>query len=233
MAEMQMPEMLRRIPLFAELDDAELQAVAGLVSRMDVRKKNIVVQEGEPGEALYIILDGSVKISSYSPDGREVVLSLLGEGAFFGEMALLDDQPRSATVTSMEDCRFAQIRRTDLKPLLLRQPSITLKLLTEVVARLRRTSQVLERISSMDVPHRLYAYLTDHCHRFGQREDEQWYTTVLPTHQLLADQLSTTRETVSRAISALKKEGILVQGEGRGRMKVDVMALETMLEAFQ
>ncbi len=228
-----MIDILRKIPLFSELDEDELQAVAGLITRQDIQKKNIVVQEGEPGEALYIILEGSVKISSYSAEGREIVLSLLGKGSFFGEMSLLDKQPRSATVTTMENAKFAQIRRSDIEPLLLKQPGIALKLLAEVVSRLRRTSQVLERISSMDVPHRLYAYLTDHCQRFGQREDDQWYTTVLPTHQLLADQLSTSRETVSRAISALKKEGILVQGEGRGKMKVDVQALETLLEAFQ
>jgi len=228
-----MIDILRKIPLFTELTEDELQAVGGLITRQDIQKKNIVVQEGEPGEALYIILEGSVKISSYSADGREVVLSLLGKGAFFGEMSLLDKQPRSATVTTMEYAKFAQVRRADLEPLLLKQPGIALKLLAEVVSRLRRTSQVLERISSMDVPHRLYAYLTDHCQRFGQRKDDQWYTTVLPTHQLLADQLSTSRETVSRAISALKKEGILVQGEGRGQMRVDVQALETLLEAFQ
>jgi len=228
-----MIDILRKIPLFTELTEDELQAVAGLITRHDIPKKNIVVHEGEPGEALYIILEGSVKISSYSADGREVVLSLLSKGSFFGEMALLDKQPRSATVTTMEDSRFAQVRRAELEPLLLKQPGIALKLLAEVVARLRRTSRVLERISSMDVPHRLYAYLTDHCHRFGQREDDDWFTTVLPTHQLLADQLSTSRETVSRAISALKKEGILVQEGGRGQMKVDVLALETLLEAFQ
>jgi len=228
-----MLEILRKIPLFSGLTEDELQAVAGLISRHDIPKKNIVVQEGEPGEALYIILEGSVKISSYSADGREIVLSLLNKGSFFGEMALLDKQPRSANVTTMEDSRFAQVRRADLEPLLLKQPGIALKLLAEVVSRLRRTSRVLERISSMDVPHRLYAYLTDHCHRFGQREDDEWFTTVLPTHQLLADQLSTSRETVSRAISALKKEGILVQDGGRGQMKVDVGALETLLEAFQ
>ncbi len=228
-----MINILRKIPLFTELSEDELQAVAELITRQDVQKKNIVVQEGEPGEALYIILEGSVKISSYTAEGREIVLSLLNKGSFFGEMSLLDKRPRSATVTTMEDARFAQVRRTDLEPLLLKQPGIALKLLSEVVARLRRTSQVLERISSMDVPHRLYAYLTDHCRRFGQCEDDQWFTTVLPTHQLMADQLSSSRETISRAISTLKKEGILVQCEGRGQMKVDVQALETLLEAFQ
>lgn len=228
-----MRNILRTIPLFSELDDSELGAIETLVSITDVPKKKIVVQEGEPGEALFVILEGSVKISSYTSDGREIVLSILNKGAFFGEMSLLDMRPRSATVTTMEDAKLLQIRRRDFGPLLLQKPAMTVKLLGEVVSRLRRTSQALERISSMDVPHRLYAHLADHCQRFGQSEKDGWFSTVLPTHQLLADQLSTSRETISRAISALKKEGILEPSSGRGRMRVDVRALETLLEAFQ
>jgi CRP-like cAMP-binding protein len=228
-----MDDMLRKIPLFAELDENELQAVAALATRIDTPKKNIVVHEGEPGESLYIILNGEVKVSSYTMDGREVVLALLGKGSFFGEMSLLDKELRSATVTTMQDSRFAHIRRRDLVPLLLEQPAITVKLLVEVATRLRRTSRVLERISSMDVPHRLYAYLIDHCQRFSQQDSNGWCTTILPTHQLLADQLSTSRETISRAISVLKKKGILVQGDGRGKMRVDIDELEYMLEDFE
>ena len=228
-----MNEMLRKIPLFSELDEDELRAIAALASRIDMPKKNIVVYEDEQGESLYIILNGEVKVSSYTMDGREVVFSLLGKGSFFGEMALLDEEPRSATVTTMQDSRFAQIRRRNLIPLLLRKPAITVKLLTEVATRLRRTSRMLERISSMDVPHRLYAYLIDHCQHFSQQGRDGWCTTVLPTHQLLADQLSTSRETISRTISALKKKGILVQGDGRGQMQVNVIELEHMLEDFE
>ncbi len=229
-----MHDWLRVVPLFSELDEAELDHLARLAGRIEVPKKSVVVQEGEPGEALYIILEGSVKISQFSNDGREIVLSLLGEGAFFGEMSLLDDQPRSATVMTMEDCQLAQIKRADFVELLATHPNIALKVLAEVVARLRRTSQLLARISTMDVPHRLYAYLIDHCQRFGRACGEDgWMQTTLPTHQLLADQLSTSRETISRAISSLKKDGILKPGEGRGEMRVDVRTLQTLVQAME
>lgn len=227
-----MIELLRKVPLFSELNEGELTSIAKLASSIDVQKKNIVVQEFDPGDSMYVILSGEVKISTYSVDGREVVLALLGKGSFFGEMSLLDEQPRSATVTTMTDAKLAHIRRRDLVPLLMERPAITLKLLAEVTSRLRRTSRVLERISSMDVPHRLYAYIVDHCHRFGQPKNDGRYSTVLPTHQLLADQLSTSRETISRAISTLKKEGILLQGDGRGKMSVDVDALEERIDDF-
>lgn len=229
---MDMISLLRKVPLFAELDQNELASIAILASSIEVAKKNIVVHEFDPGDSMYVILDGEVKVSTYSADGREVVLALLGKGSFFGEMSLLDEEPRSATVTTMKDSRLAHIRRRDLVPLLMEQPSITLKLLKEIASRLRRTSRMLERISSMDVPHRLYAHIVDQCHRFGQPEANGRYGTILATHQLLADQLSTSRETISRAISALKKDGILVQGESRGRVSVDLDALEEMLEDF-
>jgi len=226
---MEMIDMLRKVPLFSELDERELASIAALASSIEIRKKSIVVQESDPGDSMYIILGGEVKVSTYSLDGREVVLALLGKGSFFGEMSLLDEQPRSANVTTMQDSTFANIRRCDLVPVLLEQPAISLKLLTEIAARLRKTSRVLERISSMDVSHRLYAYLVDHCLRFSHPDHDGFYNTVLPTHQLLADQLSTSRETISRAISRLKKDGILVQGEGRGKMLVDVETLEDMM----
>jgi len=227
-----MIELLRKVPLFSELDEQELASIAGLSSSIDICKKSIVVQEFDLGDSMYVILDGQVKVSTYSVDGREVVLALLGKGSFFGEMSLLDEQPRSANVATMEDSKFANIRRRDLVPLLMEQPSIALKLLTEIAARLRKTSRMLERISSMDVPHRLYAYLVDHCRRFSQPNSDSCYSTVLPTHQLLADQLSTSRETISRTVSQLKKDGILVQCEGRGKMLVDVEKLEDMLDDF-
>jgi len=227
-----MIHMLKKVPLFSELDEPELKSVTALASSIDIPKKNIVVQEFDVGNSLYVILSGEVKVSTYSMDGREVVLALLGKGSFFGEMSLLDEEPRSANVTTMVDCKLANIRRNDLVSLLLEQPSIALKLLTETASRLRKTSNMLKRISSMDVPHRLFTYLIDHCQRFSQPDQQGWYATVLPTHQLLADQLSTSRETISRAIGQLKKDGILKQGQGRGNMHVNTDALEDLLDGF-
>ncbi len=224
--------MLKQIPLFSDLDERDLETVASLVTVRQVPKQSIVVQEGEPGDAMYIIIRGSVKISYYAADGQEVVLALLGAGDFFGEMALLDDQPRSATVITMADSELAQIRRVDFDRLLKSSPALTRKMLTEVVARLRRTSLVLERISTMDVPRRLYSFLCDYCKSHGTRNTHGDYEIKLPTHQLLADQLSTSRETISRAIGTLKKEGILTPLGKRGRVSINMEELETLLFAL-
>jgi CRP/FNR family cyclic AMP-dependent transcriptional regulator len=227
-----MDQLLKKVPLFSELDDDEIASVSKLITYNDVAKKTIVLQEGEDGNSLFIIISGSVKISYYAPDGREVVLSLLEAGAYFGEMSLLDKQPRSATVITLDHTRLAQIRRADFERLLLQQPKVTLKLLSESVSRLRRTSKVLERISTMDVPHRLYYYLKDFGDRFGKDETNGVVTVQLPTHQMIADQLSTSRETISRAVSALKKEGIIIKSDNPGESKVDMDSLETLLQAI-
>lgn len=227
-----MQDILKHIPLFSELDNDELESVYKLITVHDVAKKTVVLQEGEEGGSLFIIIEGSVKISFYAPDGREVVLSLLEEGAYFGEMSLLDKQPRSATVSTLKDSKLAQIRSIDFERLLLKQPKVSLKLLAETVDRLRRTSQLLERVSTMDVPHRLYFYLKDFGDSFGEKDANGAVVVKLPTHQMIADQLSTSRETVSRAASALKKEGIIVKTGNPGESKVDMDALETLLQAI-
>ena len=227
-----MKEIISRVPLFSELDDSELGAISDLVTRKHVAKNSIVVQEGEVGDAMAIILSGSVKVSQYAADGREVVLCLLEKNAFFGEMALLDTEPRSATVTTMEESELGFIRRKDFSSLMLQMPRLTSKLLAEITHRLRRTNLVLAHISTMDVNHRLYAYLNDYCEQFGNLRPDGRIEIKLPTHQLVADQLSTSRETISRAISALKKDGVIIPLAGRGRVKVDVAALEEMIEDF-
>jgi len=227
-----MKALFKNIPLFSELNDTELAAIMALATTHQYAKNNVIVQEGQRGDALFIILKGMVKISSYSPDGREVILSLLEPGSFFGEMALLDQQPRSANVTTLEASSIIQIRRKNFEHLLLKNPSLTLKLLAEVVSRLRRTSQVLERISTMDVPQRLYSYLQDYGDRFGQKRGNK-VAVKLPTHQLIADQLSSSRETISRAMSALKKEAIIEDTNNSREVLMDMEAIETLLFSTQ
>ncbi len=227
-----MREILRAVPLFSEFSDTEIDAIAALVSTRRHPGKMLIVQEGEMGDSMFIILKGSVKVSSYTTDGREVVLCLLGKGSFFGEMALLDAAPRSATVTTMEDTELGHIRQTDFARLMLQMPQLTRKLLAEIVGRLRRTSAVFGRISTMDVPQRLYNYIRDHCLHSGSPDVSGNIEVRLQTHQLLADQLSTSRETISRTISALKRKGIITSLKGRGQVRVDMRALETLLQSL-
>jgi len=230
-----MIEHLRNIPLFAELDDEKLTSIGKLGHINEMPADTMIMQEGDKGTSLYIILEGEVKISYYAPDGREVVLSVLEQGQFFGEMALLACEPRSATVITLRPSRLAQIRCQDFKQLLKAHPDIAVSMLAEVTSRLRRTSQVLERLSTMNVPARLYMLVLDRCHK-AQRlipahSDQSQIVIELPTHQMLADQIATSRETVSRAISRLKKNQILQPVKGKPNFfRVDVRALQTLTQ---
>jgi len=223
-----MIQILQQASLFSELNLQELNAIAAIIKIKREGRQSLIVQEGERGDRMFIILKGSVKVSYYTQDGREVILSLLEKGEMFGEMSLLDAQPRSATVTTLEETEMAMIRRSDFQNLMLENSHIMLKIMNEIVARLRRTSQVLERISTMDVPHRLYVYLLDCCKKTGQQDQVGCFIIKVPTHQLIADQLSTSRETISRAISALKKKKILIAQKKRSEVAVDIEALETL-----
>ncbi|MDX8393039.1 MAG: Crp/Fnr family transcriptional regulator [Mariprofundales bacterium] len=224
---------LKTIPLFTGISERLMDDIVSLTSTKKQAKNTIVVQEGNMGDTMYVILQGSVKISYYARDGREVVLSIMQPGEFFGEMSLLDEQPRSATVVTLIDSEFATLHGIAFRRLMEKSHELTYQMLTEVVQRLRLTSKVLERISTMDVPHRLYDFLTYYCKRYGHVLPSGQYATKLPTHQLLADQLSTSRETISRAISALKKESILITDGGRGKVLVDMEALETLMLALR
>jgi len=227
-----MKQLFAKIPLFAEFSDDELADIVSLASTRGVQKKNVILQEGDTGNALYVILEGSVKISYYAPDGREIILSILRSGDFFGEIALLDNQPRSATVTTLEHSKLVQIRHKEFNRLLLDRPHLTLKILQEVANRLRQTNQVLERFCTMDVPHRLYNFLKETCCKEGAPTVNGQTIISLPTHQIIADQLSTSRETISRAVGALKKDNIIQAVPGSKKIAVDLNAIDTLLMAL-
>ncbi len=230
-----MIEHLRKVPLFSELSDENLLSIAKLGHVDAVPANTMVLQEGDTGNSLFIVLEGRVKICYYAPDGREVILSILEEGQFFGEMALLACHNRSATVITMTTSRLAQIRCQDFKDLLRQHSDIAVSMLSEVTKRLRRTSLLLERLSTMNVPGRLYMLILDQCQRtktlLHSEQTENTPVIELPIHQVLADQIATSRETVSRAISGLKKNGILTPVEGKNNFfRVDVRALETLAQ---
>ncbi len=232
-----MIEHLRKVPLFSGLSDENLLSIANLGHIDAVPPNTMVLQEGDPGRSLFVVLEGEVKICYYAPDGREVILSMLEEGQFFGEMALLACQSRSATVITTKTSRLAQIRCQDFKELLRQHPDIAVSMLSEVTERLRRTSLLLERLSTMNVPGRLYMLILDQCLHTNtllhSQTSEAFPVIELPIHQVLADQIATSRETVSRALSGLKKNGILEPIAGKNNFfKVDVRALETLTQTM-
>src|SRR2546428_9545516 len=119
--------MLQKVPLFSQLAPVELERVAEITRERSYPRNSVILFEDDPGDALYIVSTGQVKVVLIGEDGREVILSVLGDGDFFGEMALIDDEPRSAHVIAMKDSQLLVLRRDDFQNQLHGHPAISLK----------------------------------------------------------------------------------------------------------
>ena len=153
--------LFRKFSLFAELDERELGAVAAVAKNRRHAKDEVVFHEDESGDVFCLIREGRVKVTMISPEGKEIILSMLGPGDFFGEMSLLDNQPRSATVIATENLELLIIWRSDFLQLLHENFSISRKVLAELSRRLRSASDRIESLATMDVYGRLARFLLD------------------------------------------------------------------------
>ncbi|HEX7918881.1 MAG TPA: Crp/Fnr family transcriptional regulator, partial [Gemmatimonadales bacterium] len=158
----------------------------------------------DPGDALYLVASGQVKVVLIGEDGREVILSVLGEGAFFGEMALLDDEPRSAHVIAMEDSIVLALRREDFRARLRASPEVAIALLKELSRRLRRADDQIGSLVLLDVGGRVAELLV----RLADEEGADRITRKL-THATIAQMIGSSRETVSRTMRDLQDKNLV------------------------
>lgn len=206
--------LFRKYALFAELDDRELETVAALAKTKRYSKDDVVMHADENGDILCIIKSGNVKVTMISPEGKEIILSMLGPGDFFGEMSLLDDEPRSATVVATEALEVWTIWRADFLQLLQQNFSITRKLLSELSSRLRNAANRIESLATMDVYGRLARFFLDLAKEQGKELENGYIAVTRPTHQAIANTIGTSRETVSRLIHDLMEQNLLLS-EGK------------------
>ena len=206
--------LLRRVPLFEVLKDDDLEAIARVTITRSYDKDQVIILAEEEGDALFIIADGQVKVSIVSEDGREVILSLLGEGAVFGELSLLDGKPRSANVVATQDTELYMVRRADFLQLIYTVPQIAVGLLAELAARLRKTDRKIEGLALLDVTSRISETLLQLADEQGSETEFGVSLEERPTHQQLASMSGTTRETVSRVLKRLEGQGY-ISSEGR------------------
>ena len=138
---------LETVPIFSELEQDELEKIADIMQKRTYPKNKIILMEEDEGDTLFIIDTGSVKITRISEDGREVILSMLGEGEFFGEMSIFDGEARSANVITLEESEVFILKRADFLHILERYPKISITLLEELAMRLRKSDQLIESLS--------------------------------------------------------------------------------------
>ncbi|HKI96345.1 MAG TPA: Crp/Fnr family transcriptional regulator [Gemmatimonadales bacterium] len=201
---MPLAETLRRVPLFADLTPEELTRVGDATRERSYPKNSVIVFEDDPGDALYVVVQGHVKVVLIGEDGREVILSVLGEGDFFGEMALIDDQPRSAHVIAMEDANLLVLRREDFHSALEDHPRIALGLLRALSRRLRRADDKIGALVLLDVLGRVARLLLELAD-----ENDGLTITRRVTHHTIAQMIGSSRETVSRTMRDLVDRGLI------------------------
>jgi CRP-like cAMP-binding protein len=204
----------RKFALFAELDERELASIAAVAKTRRYAKDDAVFHADEIGDVFYLIREGQVKVTMTSPEGKEIILSILAAGDFFGEMALFDNEPRSATVIAIEPLEVVSIWRTDFLHILSDNFSITQKVLGELSKRLRNASNRIESLATMDVYGRLARFFLDLARQSGKVLDNEYIAVIRPTHQAIANMIGTSRETVSRLIHDLMKQNLLLS-EGK------------------
>jgi CRP/FNR family transcriptional regulator/CRP/FNR family cyclic AMP-dependent transcriptional regulator len=203
----------RRVALFASLDPGQMQPLARAASLRRFPAGATIVREAEPGDQFFVIVEGEVKVCVDSPDGREVVLTHLKTGEFFGEMALFDGGTRSASVVALAESEIVALGREDFLAALAGDFDLTRRILQTLSARLRRSNEVIESLALQDVGGRLARYLVRLSEASGQQPVDGYYAVHRPTHQEIANSIGATRETVTRMLKQFEDRKLIrIQG---------------------
>jgi CRP-like cAMP-binding protein len=202
-------DVLRQAPLFSGLDDEVAAALESSMSSTSLRRGEILFNEGDDGNQLYVVTEGKIKLGRTSPDGRENLLAILGPGQMFGELSFFDPGPRSATATAVTDVELKSLGHEALSPVLNAHPDVAHALLNQLAGRLRRTNEVVGDLVFSDVPGRVAKALLDLASRFGRRADDGVHVNHDLTQEELAQLVGASRETVNKALADFASRGWL------------------------
>ncbi len=202
-------DFLLDVPIFADLDQPTLEKIAGLGKTKSYEKDETILVEEDAGSALFVITKGKVKVARQSSDGREVILTILSESDFFGEMAILDGLNRSATVVATEDSELFIIQRQDFVNLLKEHPEISISLLQELTARLRAADMKIKALSLKDAEGKVATVILQIADDIGKIKHGIVEIERLPLQQDLANMAGTSRETISRTLHSFAKKGLI------------------------
>jgi CRP-like cAMP-binding protein len=220
-------DVLRNAPLFSALDEDAAAVLRATMIEVSVDKGATVFSEGEPGDRMYVVLDGKVKLGVTSSDGRENLLGVQGPGEMFGELSLFDPGPRTATATALTDCVVLGLGHKDLRAWLTGRPEVAEALLQALAQRLRRTEDAMADLVFSDVPGRVAKALLELGGKFGEEDDTG--VGVHVTHDLTQEELAqlvgASRETVNKALADFASRG-WIQLESRSVVLLDVDRLE-------
>lgn len=210
-------QLLSDIPLFEDLSESELAIVAQRVRQRRYKEGDTIFHRNDPGVALYVILHGKVKIHNETPDGGECIIAIMSDGEFFGELAVIDGEERSADATTMESSELLMLTRDDLHDIIHRYPRISLRLLSTLAGRLRRTTETYLANSALDVNGRLAMQLLRLAEQHGVVTANGVRIDLHLTQTDLGALVGASRESVNKVMGFFRRQGYIALDE-RGRI---------------
>jgi len=206
---MESSNFLQYVPIFADLHEQTLDKIFSVGLKKTFQKESIILHEEEAGSAFFVIIKGKVKVSRSGNDEKEVILSILAESDFFGEMALLDGQNRSANVIAIEETELFIIQRNDFLNLLKNHAEISIALLQELTKRLRTADAKIKSLSLKDAEGKVATVILQLADDIGKIKQGIVELDKLPLQQDLANMAGTSRETISRTLHTFAKKGLI------------------------
>lgn len=203
---------LRNLPIFESVSDDRLQPIARACSLQRVDRNAVVMRAGDTIENVYFVLRGTLRVLVSDPDGREVILSILGPGELFGEMGVIDGLSRSATVVASEHCDLVVIAKADFKRCLAENFDVSLSIMRGLVQRLRAADKAIESLALLDVYGRVARLLLEMAE---PGPDGHRVVTRKVTKQDMAKMVGASREMVSRVMKDLQRQGLVEEQDGR------------------
>jgi CRP/FNR family transcriptional regulator len=207
--------LLRRVPVFSDLSDADLTAVASVSVARQLEAGAVVFLEGDSSDTCYVVRSGVARAIREHPDGRSITLAHFTAGDIFGELAMFDAEPRSATVDTIEPTEVIAIPGRDVQRLIRDYPEIAVKLITALAHRLRATNERLARQSFQTVQSRVAAVLAQMVQDAREGNAGESDVVVTLTQADLAKLAGSSRESASRFLATLERSGVITQGRGR------------------
>jgi CRP/FNR family transcriptional regulator, cyclic AMP receptor protein len=214
--------LLRNVPLFAVLTENQLELLTSVVSRRSFPRSTTIIAAGDMTDSLYVVISGRLKVMMTDDDGGEVILAILGSNEFFGEMGLLDDAPRSASVVAIEPCELLSLSKKDFKKCMAENFEMTMTVLRGIVKRLREADKKIGSLALMDVYGRVARLLLE----MSETIDGQKVVTKKLAKQDIAKMIGASREMVSRVMKDLQTGGFIEVKGGSIFLKDNILAVD-------
>jgi CRP/FNR family transcriptional regulator, cyclic AMP receptor protein len=214
--------LLRNVPLFSVLPENQLALLTSVVSRKTFPRGTTIIAAGDTTESLYVVISGRLKVMMSDDEGREVILAMLGPTEFFGEMGLLDDHPRSASVVAVEACELLSLAKRDFKKCLAENFEMTMTVMRGLVKRLREADQKIGSLALMDVYGRVARLLFE----MSETIDGQQVVTKKLAKQDIAKMIGASREMVSRVMKDLQSGGYIEVRPGSILLRDNILAVD-------